>query len=621
MSEINSSIRKFRYDINFLRAIAVSGVVLFHFNVPYFNGGFSGVDIFFVISGYLMTKIILDGLFNDGFSLLSFYEKRVSRIIPALLFSVLIITGISFLFYMPVDYDLVTKNAISSLLFYSNILYSKVGYFAPSSDENVFLHTWSLSVEWQFYLLLPLILMAFHRVLKYNRRYFLYLILIGTIISFALSIYFTKSKPDISFYFLFTRAWEMLFGGIAYLLDGKLKTRFNKVIALSGYVTLFLGFIFLNDKLDWPGFYTLIPVIATFLIVLARENNFRFPKSKYVQLLGKSSYSIYLWHWPVYVLLNYVGFKTGPQSTIVFMLLSVLLGWLSYKYIESYKFKLSRTILIPTALLAISLFIVNRKSLNRVMFKPESTYLAQYFKDHSKEIDRQMTIGCFVRPDLGQKMDLSKQDCYEVIPHKKNFVLIGDSHSAHLSKSFRDKFAGMGINLIQVSVTRSMPILNKNGFEGGSDMIINIYKNFIPKHSKDINGVLISANWINARNKATLAEDIKKTINYLQLYNIRSVVIGQNETYTTSFPSVAARSMELGVDLSDKFIDPASGKMNKMLKSSLGKNYIDIYGIIPIKVTNKNIPYMVDHNHFSQYGADYATNKIFKNKEFQMLLN
>jgi peptidoglycan/LPS O-acetylase OafA/YrhL len=188
-NQMNKITKNFRYDINALRAIAVLGVVFFHFNVQYFEGGFSGVDIFFVISGYLMTKIVINGLATDKFSILDFYYKRVQRIVPALMGLILIVVSVTFFFYLPVDYREVTKNGTASLLFYSNILYANRDYFDASSDNNIFLHTWSLSVEWQFYLLLPIILYLLNKIFKNDKRKFLIVFISVTALIFMFSAY------------------------------------------------------------------------------------------------------------------------------------------------------------------------------------------------------------------------------------------------------------------------------------------------------------------------------------------------------------------------------------------------------------------------------------------------
>ncbi|CAG5072036.1 hypothetical protein DYBT9623_03974 [Dyadobacter sp. CECT 9623] len=192
--------KEFRYDINALRALAVLGVVLFHYKVPYFQGGFSGVDIFFVISGYLMTRIIIRGLAKGNFSVIEFYSRRVKRILPGLLFLILCLTVINFFLYLPVDYSDFVKNAAASAVFYSNILYYKSDYFDASSENNMLLHTWSLSVEWQFYLILPLVLMLVNRFLKNDRRGYLAVFLIAAVLIFVGSLFATDYRPNASFY-------------------------------------------------------------------------------------------------------------------------------------------------------------------------------------------------------------------------------------------------------------------------------------------------------------------------------------------------------------------------------------------------------------------------------------
>src|SRR4051812_13526812 len=174
----------FRYDINVLRAFAILGVMFFHYKVPLFQGGFSGVDIFFVISGYLMSRIIINSIDRREFSFKDYLGKRLKRIVPALLFLIFVLAIVGFFLYLPEDYKINQKNATSSLLFFSNISYFlNSNYFDPSSDTNILLHTWSLSVEWQFYLIYPFFLLLLYRLIK-NRR-----LLLLFFIAFTLAIF------------------------------------------------------------------------------------------------------------------------------------------------------------------------------------------------------------------------------------------------------------------------------------------------------------------------------------------------------------------------------------------------------------------------------------------------
>jgi len=206
---------QFRKDINGLRAIAVVFVVLFHFFPHYFSGGFVGVDIFFVISGYLMTKIICGKLDNENFSLIQFYLARVRRIFPALLLLLLVILIFGWFYFSPPDFRTFGKQFASSATFLSNIVYwMDSGYFSAVSRDNWLLHTWSLSVEWQFYILYPIALMLLYKTFNGLRFYIGFIV--ATVLLFILSVITSVTDPDMSFYLLPFRAWEMMVGNCSF---------------------------------------------------------------------------------------------------------------------------------------------------------------------------------------------------------------------------------------------------------------------------------------------------------------------------------------------------------------------------------------------------------------------
>lgn len=618
MSQITKA---FRYDINALRAIAVLGVLLFHFKVPYTNGGFAGVDIFFVISGYLMSRIVLNGMSKNSFSILDFYKRRALRIIPALLALVTIVTFVTFFLFLPVDYRDLSKNALSSLVFISNIIYSKVDYFALSSDNNMFLHTWSLSVEWQFYLILPIALVLINRYFRNDRNKFLLLFVSASVLSFAYSVYLSDQDPSISFYFLHTRAWEMLLGGIAFLCEDKIKFRFKSTIAIIGYLTLILSIVILREDMQWPGGYTLIPTIATFAIILCNQNSFSVLKSGFVQFIGKTSYSIYLWHWPLYVFAGYFALYSIEYAQLILMLGSIALGYASYNLIEKYDFSNVFKIIIPTLGAAAVLIIVNKLDFNDRLFEKETLRVANYKESHKVEVDKLLTRECAVNFEMGEKPDFDSKLCFGLVDGMRNVILIGDSHSAHVSQSFRERFLRDSTNLIQASFVGCMPILNKNGNQGCSEAVDYMYADFIPKNKNKIDAVIISANWINADRKEELVPNIMTTIKYVESFNIPVLILGQSETYITSYASIAAREIEYKTSFDKKFIDQESHKVNQVLKKSLGSYYIDIFEVNTDKLNKDNVPYMYDHNHYTRYGAEFVTNHIFKNQAFSSILD
>ncbi len=326
----------FRYDINGLRAYAVILVVLFHFGILGFSGGFIGVDIFFVISGFLMTKIIVSGIEKNSFNILKFYLSRAHRIIPALAVLCLFITLIGWFTLTPQELKEYSKHVISSLSFISNIQYFReAGYFDAASHEKLLLHTWSLSVEWQFYIILPLLLVLFNKIFKSaNTLKILYLILF--LISLTLSVIISKSNSSAAFYLLPTRAWEMMAGGLIFILfqNLTLNNLATKIIELTGFILIAISLIIFTGSTLWPSYNAFLPALGTFLILLANNNNSIFTNNKICQFLGNSSYSIYLWHWPIVFYLSYFGKENNIIYITFSIALSIILGYISYKIIE-----------------------------------------------------------------------------------------------------------------------------------------------------------------------------------------------------------------------------------------------------------------------------------------------
>lgn len=234
----------FRKDINALRAIAVIAVVLFHFNSTWLPGGFAGVDVFFVISGFLMTSIIFRGFEQSNFNLFKFYVSRSNRIIPALAFLCLVLVILGWFYLPPPEYKALGKHVTKSISFLSNYTYKKeAGYFDSASHEKWLLHTWSLAVEWQFYIIYPFILLILKRFLSI--AHLKKLIIAAFFISLIYSIYLTNKNANAAYYLLQTRAWEMLIGGIAFLYPIKLKNKHAKFFSVFR-LNLYLIFLFFN---------------------------------------------------------------------------------------------------------------------------------------------------------------------------------------------------------------------------------------------------------------------------------------------------------------------------------------------------------------------------------------
>ncbi len=326
--------KNFRYDINGLRAYAVILVVLFHFGITGFATGFIGVDIFFVISGFLMTSIVIKGLEKGNFSLLNFYLARGIRIVPALFVVSTIVIILGWFLVLPTDYKALAKHTFSSINFFSNIVYwRESGYFDTDSHNKALLHTWSLSVEWQFYLVFPIIVALLYKIKK-SRNFLLTFFILGVIISLILSIIITAKSPSAGFFLLPTRAWEMLAGGLIFFIP-KEKVPYKKPLEFIGFFLIAISCYIFSTNTLWPSYNAILPVLGAFLILLAHQQDSIFTKGSVFQWLGNNSYSIYLWHWPIVFFLHYFYKNDDYVFIISGIVLSIILGWLSYTYIEN----------------------------------------------------------------------------------------------------------------------------------------------------------------------------------------------------------------------------------------------------------------------------------------------
>jgi peptidoglycan/LPS O-acetylase OafA/YrhL len=624
MIEKNTAKSGFRYDINALRAIAILGVLFFHYKLDYFSGGFAGVDVFFVISGYLMSKIIITAIDKNEFSFKTYLGKRLKRIVPALLFLILALILIPFFFYLPEDYQLSQRSAAGSVLFVSNILYwlYSGSYFAPVSDTNILLHTWSLSVEWQFYLIYPFFLLLLHKIFKTRFLYLAFFIGL-TLIIFAASVFLTGLKPAASFYLLPTRSWEMLFGGIALFAENLIKeNQWKKRLALSGYLAILACFLFLNVSMPWPGIYTLLPVLATFLVIISNFNEFTFIRHRSVQFIGKISYSLYLWHWPVYVIAQYVGIKANLESAVFLTALSVLLGYLSFRYIENLKIESSKHILAAMAATFLGTAALTYFDTNRIMYDAKTLKIAEYSKFNQKNIDRQFSRGnCFAEEGLET---YNKEKCLCIVENKSNILLLGDSHAAQLAQSLSEKLSSKNVHLMQATAGGIFPSVQKIDSKNPQlrSIIDYVYQDFVPENASKIDAVIITAHWAyhKDRKPSEILASIQDIIKYFQKYHIKVMIIGQIESYIIPYPTMAAKNNEYQLGINKSYLDDQSYVIDKYLSTHLGADYIRVINTDTFpELSSHDEPYMWDRNHVTKYGADFIVDKVFSEKYFQAL--
>ena len=327
----------FRNDINALRAWAVMSVVFYHFAVPGFSGGFVGVDIFFVISGFLMTGIITQGVENKNFSVIDFYFARVRRILPGLIGLCVTVLAIGWLLLAPDDYVKMAEHVKDALSFSSNNTFRKeAGYFDALSHDKWLLHTWSLSVEWQFYIILPLLMYPVWFFTK-SKKWLLGVFLVLAIYSFAACVSKTDSDAVKAFYMLKYRSWEMFVGGLVYFLSEykKLEAIKSKILFYIGFVLIVGSIAFIDSESMWPGYLAFLPVLGAALVVFSAEKNAWLNKVSFMHWIGARSYSVYLFHWPIVVLLAYFQKSESVVWITSGIIVSLVLGHISYVGIEN----------------------------------------------------------------------------------------------------------------------------------------------------------------------------------------------------------------------------------------------------------------------------------------------
>ena len=328
---------KYRAEIDGLRALAVVPVILFHAGFELFSGGFVGVDVFFVISGYLITTILIEDIENQRFSIVNFYERRARRILPALFFVMLVCIPFAWLWMIPSQMKDFSQSLVAVSLFASNILFwRESGYFDAAAEEKPLLHTWSLAVEEQYYVLFPIFLILAWRFGK-NRVF--WMIVVMAAISLLLSEWGWRNKATANFYLAPTRAWELFAGSIAAFIVQKQGVKNNNPLALTGLLAILFSIFFYDETTPFPSVYALVPVLGVVLLVLyADKETFaaKLLSTKGFVGIGLISYSAYLWHQPLYALTRVYTFgQVNFAIQAMLILLTLVLAYLTYKLIET----------------------------------------------------------------------------------------------------------------------------------------------------------------------------------------------------------------------------------------------------------------------------------------------
>jgi peptidoglycan/LPS O-acetylase OafA/YrhL len=440
----------YREDINGLRAWAIVAVLLFHFQATGMMAGFVGVDVFFVISGYLMTAIIVQGLMKGNFSIWRFYQARIRRILPALMVLIATLLSIGWFMLPTPDYQSLATESTHALTFSSNVhYYLTAGYFDTSAHEKWLLHTWSLAIEFQFYVLFPLFLTALWWLRPQKSTLWLGLISLF-IMSLLLNVFVTSIHPIATFYLLPTRGWELTMGGLVFmtLQQRGFSPLQKRWLQWTGWALFVFSLLTLSSESSWTGGWAVPPVLAAAFIILANQQSNWLTMSSVAQWLGDRSYSLYLWHWPLVVALGFANLAGNLAWTLAAVALSLVLAHWSYIWVETptrkhlsaigFKREIVTIAIAASVIAAAGISIQHTEFTNRI-----DANIEQAAKE-SLNVDERKLI-CHEAAD-----EMGSPECIYGT-NKLGALVIGDSHAQAVMTAIGDVAEQHGLGIMNLT--------------------------------------------------------------------------------------------------------------------------------------------------------------------------
>lgn len=622
----------YRADIDGLRALAVLPVLFFHFHIKLFSGGFVGVDIFFVISGYLITQIIFADLKRDRFSIVTFYERRIRRIFPALLTVLAVTTLVAFTVLLPAEVEDYGKSLMAATISFSNVYFwSESGYFDAPASLKPLLHTWSLGVEEQFYLLFPLLMAWLYRN---HRRYLPHVLIVAALASFGAAVYVMQTNPSSAFYLPHLRAWELMIGAMLAIgmFPPLLKSWQRELAASVGFALIVFAVLTYTAATPFPGLNAVAPCVGAALILAAGQHGTtvvgRVLSLKPIVWVGLISYSLYLWHWPVIVFQNtnaLIVSGLSPRATkVVLFALCLLLAWLSWRFIEgpfrAGPRKPSRAFIFKAALagsiaaIALGASAIALDGLPS-RFKPEALKAASFLQYKGTNPN---PAKCFIQA-TNKFEDFNQTNCLHQDPKKKNYLLIGDSHANHF---WRGLAADPSINVMQASASLCTPTIDQRlDADPGCTRLMNyMFSDFLPKHQVD--KLIIAAYW-----KESDIPAVKRTLAWAKQRNIEVILFGPIVVYDSPLPRILATAIQQNdtTVIASHRIQTVQELDNKMKAVALAENtaYVSLYDqICPAGgqcrvYAQPGIPLLYDYGHLTEEGSLLLIDELKRKGIFQ----
>lgn len=649
---------KYRPDIDGLRGLQILALIGYHAFPKLIPGGYIGVSIFFVISGYLITLILLKGFNSGSFNFLDFYIKRVRRIFPSLVIILIFSIIVGYFLLPPQEYAQIGKYTLGGFLFIDNfIAWTESGYFDGTAELKPLLHLWSLGIEEQYYLLWPLFLwVIFTRKLS-----FILAIASVVFISFMMNIETMKWSQSAAFYFPWTRFWEIIFGGILayfhfkkndYLGDFFIFSRFKylgEVISSLGLAIIFFGVFYFNKNSHFPGWLAIIPVLGACLIIFAGPENIinRIILSNRVMVwIGLISYPLYLWHWTLFSFLrNYYGYEPRNLLKITTIFLSFLLSWFTYKFIENpLRFKGGKINVVIVLIVALATcgtigfyiwdrqgVIPGRESIEKTLFNIEAL----------KDIPR---VDKECKSYLGISNPLFPYCRFRNVNSSNTVALIGDSHAHVAFSGVANLLSYKSINTLMLANSGCAPLVGAAYGDTSelkadcSNRINQILDSILSRRDiKKVFIVTLGTYYFNGSHLADAVESnlkrealihpakyqesMQKTVNLLKANGKEVFIVAENPEYPFRVSSCLKRPTDFfgesrTCSISRKDVSSRQEEYLRIISSISGAKIINV---IDAFCSNEyctpfhdGVLLYSDGDHLSPAGSEYQANKILK---------